>query len=139
MTLRRPLALALALALTLPPASALAQQVPVPPSAEALSAASESKVPLDEIRRDVAVYKAVKQAYVEPVDDTKLMQSAIRGLLLDTFWDGWLETAGRLGCVALVCNHALWDAALPVQTGSPGEALRLGRRWLSHLEALLKG
>ena len=34
---------------------------------------------------------------------------------------------------------ALWDAALPAQTGSPGEALRLGRRWLSHLEALLKG
>ncbi|SFS75986.1 hypothetical protein [Brevundimonas viscosa] len=34
---------------------------------------------------------------------------------------------------------ALWDATLPVQTGSPGEALRLGRRWLSHLEALLKG
>ena len=34
---------------------------------------------------------------------------------------------------------ALWDAALPVQTSSPGEALRLGRRWLSHLEALLKG
>ena len=32
---------------------------------------------------------------------------------------------------------ALWDATLPVQTGSPGEALRLGRRWLSHLEALL--
>lgn len=34
---------------------------------------------------------------------------------------------------------ALWDAALTAQTGSPGEALRLGRRWLSHLEALLKG
>ena len=34
---------------------------------------------------------------------------------------------------------ALWDATTPVQTGSPGEALRLGRRWLSHLEALLKG
>jgi hypothetical protein len=34
---------------------------------------------------------------------------------------------------------ALWDAALPALTGSPGEALRLGRRWLSHLEALLKG
>ncbi len=33
---------------------------------------------------------------------------------------------------------ALWDATLPVQTGSPGEALRLGRRWLSHLEALLR-
>ena len=34
---------------------------------------------------------------------------------------------------------ALWDATLPVQTSSPAEALRLGRRWLSHLEALLKG
>jgi len=33
---------------------------------------------------------------------------------------------------------ALWDAASPAQTGSPGEGLRLGRRWLSHLEALLR-
>ncbi|WP_339914990.1 hypothetical protein [uncultured Brevundimonas sp.] len=33
---------------------------------------------------------------------------------------------------------ALWNATLPAQTGSPAEALRLGRRWLSHLEALLK-
>ena len=40
-------------------------------------------MPLDEIRRYVAVYNAVKEAYVEPVDDKKLMQSAIRGLLLD--------------------------------------------------------
>ena len=42
-----------------------------------------SKVPLDEIRRYVSVYNAVKQAYVEPVDDQKLMHSAIRGLLFD--------------------------------------------------------
>ena len=34
---------------------------------------------------------------------------------------------------------SLWDATAPTQTGSPAEALRLGRRWLSHLEALLKG
>lgn len=33
----------------------------------------------------------------------------------------------------------LWNARAPAQTGSPAEALRLGRRWLSHLEALLKG
>lgn len=33
---------------------------------------------------------------------------------------------------------SLFDAALPTQTGSPAEALRLGRRWLSHIEALLK-
>ena len=31
------------------------------------------------------------------------------------------------------------NAAGAAQTGSPAEALRLGRRWLSHLEALLKG
>ena len=35
-----------------------------------------------------------------------------RALLLDTLWDGWLDTARQLGCVAIVCNHALWDAAL---------------------------
>jgi len=40
-------------------------------------------VPLEEIRRYVSVYNAVKQAYVEPVDDQKLMHSAIRGLLFD--------------------------------------------------------
>jgi hypothetical protein len=33
---------------------------------------------------------------------------------------------------------ALWNAAQAAPTGSPGEALRLGRRWLSHIEALLK-
>ena len=32
-----------------------------------------------------------------------------RGLLLDTLWTGWLETAQRLGCVAIVCHHTLWD------------------------------
>ena len=51
--------------------------IPMPPRPR------PSKVPLDEIRRYVAVYNAVKEAYVEPVDDKKLMQSAIRGLLLD--------------------------------------------------------
>ncbi|MBA2964643.1 MULTISPECIES: glycerophosphodiester phosphodiesterase [Ramlibacter] len=34
-----------------------------------------------------------------------------RGLLLDTWIDGWFETAHILGCVAVVCNHTLWDAA----------------------------
>lgn len=34
-----------------------------------------------------------------------------RGLLLDTLWAGWLESARALGCVAVVCNHALWDAS----------------------------
>jgi glycerophosphoryl diester phosphodiesterase len=34
-----------------------------------------------------------------------------RGLLLDTFWDGWFEVATKLECSAIVCNHALWDTA----------------------------
>ena len=33
----------------------------------------------------------------------------------------------------------LWNAGAATPTGSPAEALRLGRRWLSHLEALLRG
>src|SRR3546814_3178044 len=42
-----------------------------------------SAVPLEEIKRYVSVFTAVKEAYVEPVDDKALMDSAIRGLLLD--------------------------------------------------------
>lgn len=43
-----------------------------------------------------------------------------RGLLLDTLWNGWLDAAGQLGCVALVCNHALWDATTVGQARSAG-------------------
>jgi glycerophosphoryl diester phosphodiesterase len=34
------------------------------------------------------------------------------GLLLDTLRDGWLEQAQSLGCVAVITNHALVDAAM---------------------------
>jgi carboxyl-terminal processing protease len=54
-----------------------------PVDTKASAAADASKVPIEEIRRYVNVFNAVKQAYVEPVEDRKLMQSAIRGLLLD--------------------------------------------------------
>ena len=61
------------------------------PSADAVAPSDDpdavesaaTKVPLEEIRRYVGVYNAVKEAYVDPVDDKKLMGSAIRGLLLD--------------------------------------------------------
>jgi glycerophosphoryl diester phosphodiesterase len=43
-----------------------------------------------------------------------------RGLLLDTLWTGWLETARALECVAVVCNHALWDPATVAQAKSAG-------------------
>ncbi|HYD75466.1 glycerophosphodiester phosphodiesterase [Ramlibacter sp.] len=43
-----------------------------------------------------------------------------RGLLLDSLWKGWLEMALQLECVALVCNHALWDASTVTQAKSAG-------------------
>lgn len=43
-----------------------------------------------------------------------------RGLLLDTLWNGWLDTALNLGCQAVVCNHALWDAATVAQVHGAG-------------------
>jgi carboxyl-terminal processing protease len=60
---------------------------PVPagddPDATDARAASTSRVPLAEIQRYVLVYNAIRDAYVDPVEDRELMQSAIQGLLLD--------------------------------------------------------
>jgi glycerophosphoryl diester phosphodiesterase len=35
-----------------------------------------------------------------------------RGLLVDSLWDGWFETAQALGCSAVISNYALMDRAL---------------------------
>jgi glycerophosphoryl diester phosphodiesterase len=43
-----------------------------------------------------------------------------RGLLLDSLWAGWLDTAVRLGCQAIVCNHALWDYSTVAQAKAAG-------------------
>jgi len=43
-----------------------------------------------------------------------------RGLLLENLWDGWLETAQRLGCQAVVCDYTLWDAVSVAQAKSAG-------------------
>jgi glycerophosphoryl diester phosphodiesterase len=43
-----------------------------------------------------------------------------RGLLLDSLCSGWLETALRLGCVAVVAKHTLWDSASVSQAKSAG-------------------
>ncbi len=43
-----------------------------------------------------------------------------RGLLLDTPRAGWLDTAKALECVAVVLNHALWDAPLVAQARGMG-------------------
>ena len=90
----RPTFLAVALMLALP-ASAQQQAEQDPPTAPTQApevaavddpdgAESVGKqVPLAEIRRFVSVYNAIREAYVEPVADEKLMHSALRGLLLD--------------------------------------------------------
>ena len=41
-----------------------------------------------------------------------------RGLLLDSLGQGWLETALTLECIAIVCNHALWDRSSVTQAKS---------------------
>lgn len=33
-----------------------------------------------------------------------------RGLLLETLWDGWLDAARQLKCVAVVCDQVLWNS-----------------------------
>lgn len=72
------------------PVLALAQTPPTAPQTDAAPAAKpeaevapKDNVSLDEIRRFVAVFRAVKAGYVDPIDDQTLMRAAIRGLLLD--------------------------------------------------------
>lgn len=43
-----------------------------------------------------------------------------RGLLLDSLWGGWLETALVVGCHAVVAHHVLWDASSVLQARSAG-------------------
>lgn len=45
--------------------------------------AASSDIPLAEIQRYVQVYRSIRSSYVEPISDTELMRSALRGLLAD--------------------------------------------------------
>ncbi len=57
----------------------------------------------------------------DALDAAKAAQPQLpRGLLLDGLWKGWLETALTLNCVAVVCNHALWDRSSVQQAKSAG-------------------
>jgi len=44
-----------------------------------------------------------------------------RALLLEALWDGWHDTARRLGCVAVVTHHSLMDAALARRLHEAGQ------------------
>lgn len=41
-------------------------------------------------------------------------------LLLDTLWEGWLQAAVALECVAIVCNHTLWNDTTVAQVRAEG-------------------
>jgi carboxyl-terminal processing protease len=76
--------------LLLAPALALAQDNPTDPvkadaakAVAALPADRPDAVPLEEIQRYVSVYRAIKDAYVDPISDKNLMRAALRGLLAD--------------------------------------------------------
>ena len=43
-----------------------------------------------------------------------------RGLLLEALHDGWFEQAQALGCVAVVCHYALWDASAVARVQGAG-------------------
>ncbi len=43
-----------------------------------------------------------------------------RGLLLETLWDGWLDAALGLGCVAVICDHQHWTAEAMNRTRQAG-------------------
>lgn len=43
-----------------------------------------------------------------------------RALLLDHLEDGWLDRARSLGCVAVICAHALFDSAVAGQVRGAG-------------------
>ena len=77
------LSLALCAACVLPAQAQSGDPAATVETAQEAEDTKAAKVPLDEIRRYVTVYNAIKQAYVDPVDDHALMQSAVRGLLLD--------------------------------------------------------
>ena len=43
-----------------------------------------------------------------------------RGLLLDALREGWLDTARRLDCAAIVCRYPLWDKDSVAQVHAAG-------------------
>jgi glycerophosphoryl diester phosphodiesterase len=71
--------------------------------------------------KDAAVPPLLTSFQPEALEAARAAQPQLpRGLLLDSLWMGWLETALTLDCVALVCNQALWDASTVLQAKSAG-------------------
>ena len=110
-SLFRPLALMIAVASLTSPV-ALADEAPaVPPAPEASSAAdseAQGLLPLDDLRTFTKVYEHIRQGYVEKVEDSTLLEYAIKGMLSEldphsaylgasSFGDLQMNTTGEFG------------------------------------------
>ena len=78
--------------------------------ADAAAEASSPGVPLAEIRRFVSVYNAVRQAYVDPVDDEELMRELVATSL------------ARLGHR----NVAVYDGSMSEWSADPDAPMEVG-------------
>jgi glycerophosphoryl diester phosphodiesterase len=77
--------------------------------------------------KDAAVPPLLSSFDVPSLDAALLAQLNLpRALLLEELWSGWLDTALRLGCVAVVIDQALWNAS------SMARAKAAGLRTLSY-------
>lgn len=96
----------------------MAASTTVAPSAAGPSAPAkmpESSLPLEDLRTFVEVFSRIREAYVEPVDDKTLFDSAIRGMLTsldphsaymesDSFEELQIMTSGEFGGVGIEIN-----------------------------------
>ncbi len=71
--------------------------------------------------QDAAVPPLLTSFQVEALEGAAATQPELpRGLLLDSLADGWLDTARRLGCAAVVCHHGLWNSATVADARAAG-------------------
>jgi glycerophosphoryl diester phosphodiesterase len=77
--------------------------------------------------KDTAIPPLLSSFDVASLDAARLAQPGLpRALLLEELWPDWLDTALRLGCVAVVLDKILWDAI------TMGQAKAAGLRAMSY-------
>ena len=71
--------------------------------------------------KSAAIPPLLTSFQVASLEAAQLAQPGLpRGLLLNEATPAWLETANRLGCIAIVCNQRLWDASTVLQAHDAG-------------------
>jgi len=90
--------------------------------------AAAGELPIDELRTFTEVYSRIKSDYVEPVEDKKLLQEAINGMLagldphssyldLESFRDVRVETEGKFGGLGIevTMEHGFVKVVSPIE------------------------